>query len=499
MLWLLTIRIISNILYNSIDPFVNECFNNLEYLSITNNFIRNLSFILNLPNLFFLDLFGNPLEELTALNYKNIFGYLRLSVELFNEKKLLNIFDLQCGILEIDIKDKVIFTIFNGNNHHICMMNNEVNYLIDKIKYEEFKAQKRKLRKKRKIKNKRNSISSYSGQNNSETKNDKNNNQLDNNINIIINEEENGQTFVEKPIENIILKNSFLLKIKKFFDDFHSIIYNTLQNHNSFDISNTRKIVLSNNETFASKNYINDKNYLQHEKEKLILLFDIYKKISIFNKEKNENKHYIGNIDSINVNEIMDSIFVKEIRDNIMNHFQIPRTSIIILISIIFFTIGTISDKMMNIFINYILTKYYYYDGNKKYPDFSCLGDIHYLSFYYSTYNYIYKRMIDNEKNISIEKYKDILNILQMEKLILKSNYLYKKVKENKLNNKIEFREYRNIKINNEIKAIKELNIIKEFLVLIEFLCDFIIYEKIEDIIINNSYPGEYSYLIELK
>ena len=44
---------ISNVIYNSIDPFVNECFNNLEYLSITNNYIRNLDFLLHLPNLFF--------------------------------------------------------------------------------------------------------------------------------------------------------------------------------------------------------------------------------------------------------------------------------------------------------------------------------------------------------------------------------------------------------------------------------------------------------------
>jgi hypothetical protein len=34
---------------------------------------------------------------------------------------------------------------------------------------------------------------------------------------------------------------------------------------------------------------------------------------------------------------------------------------------------------------------------------------------------------------------------------------------------------------------------------LIEFLCDYIIYEKIEDILINSSSSGEYSYLIELK
>ena len=154
----------------------------------------------------------------------------------------------------------------------------------------------------------------------------------------------------------------------------------------------------------------------------------------------------------------------------------------------------------MSALINYILTKYYNYDENHKFPDFSNMGDIHYLAFYYSTYDYIYKRMIDNEKNISISQYKEILNILRMEKLVIKSNYIYKKLKDNKSNDTIKkFCEHKKKKITDEINSIKELNITKDFLVLIEFLCDYIIYEKIEDILINNSYLGEYSYLIELK
>ena len=98
-----------------------------------------------------------------------------------------------------------------------------------------------------------------------------------------------------------------------------------------------KKLFLCINDDFSSQNYIKNKNYLEHEKEKLILIFEIYKKLSIFNVEKNNNKCYIGNIYNINVNKIIDSIFVKEIKTNIMNHSQIPRTSIIILISIIFY------------------------------------------------------------------------------------------------------------------------------------------------------------------
>ena len=496
---------ISSILYNSVDPLINECFNNLEFLSITNNYIRNIDFILKLPNLFFLDLFGNPLEELTALNTKNIFGYLRLSIESFNEKKILNIHDLQCGIFDVDLKDKNNLKLFSNNNHHICMMNNEINLIIDKIKYEE---NKKKFFSKKRIRKSDLSLASYYSNSNadlnySETKIDTSMNKLIKNLSNNISQDKSNEFIPENPVENIIIpKNPFLLKIKKFFDDYQAILNKLAQNDykNQNDYKIKRNLYLKINETLSSQNLSNDKAYLAHEKDKLILLYDIYKKISIFNKDKNDNKYYIGNIYNINVNNHLDKIFIKEIKDNIMSRSQIPRSSIIILISILFYTIGIISEKMMSALINYILTKYYNYDENHKFPDFSNMGDIHYLAFYYSTYDYIYKRMIDNEKNISISQYKEILNILRMEKLVIKSNYIYKKLKDNKSNDTIKkFCEHKKKKITDEINSIKELNITKDFLVLIEFLCDYIIYEKIEDILINNSYLGEYSYLIELK
>ena len=494
---------ISNILYNSIDPLINECFNNLEFLSIANNYIRNIDFIVKLPNLFYLDLFGNPLEELTALKKKNIFGYLRLSLEIFNEKKILNIYDLQCGIFDMELKDKNKTLIFSHNNHHICMINNEVNYIIDKIKYEENRI---KLYSKKKIKRSEISLLSYRSNSNndinsSDVKRDTGIEQLIKNLSNNHHDKINEYDY-KNNTDDIKIKNPFLLKINNFFDEYQSVIHNCLQNENQF-INNIKvkgKSFLSNNELFSSLKLEKDKIYLQHEKDKLILLFEIYKKISIFNRNKKDNKIYTGNIFNINVNNHIDKIFVKEIKDNIMNHSQIPRSSIIILISIIFYTIGIISEKMMNALINYILTKYYNYGENEQLPDFSNLGNIHYLTFYYSTYDYIYKRMIDNEKNISITQYKEILKILQMDKLILKSNYLNKRLNENKSkSNKTKFSEFKKNNIANEIRSIKELNITKEFLVLIEFLCDYIIFEKIEDILIINSYPGEYSYLIELK
>ena len=501
---------ISNIVYNTVDPFINDCYKNLEYLSITNNYIKNLDFIMKFPNLFYLDLYRNPLEELTALNNKNIFGYLRLSIELYNEKKILNIYNLQCGILDIELKNKKYLKIFNMHNNHICLLNNQIQYFIDKIKHAEEKIKTNNNTKKKSMaKNDLSSISNNSNSNSDTANADiskdlSQNNNLMNSISFLnYNLEQKKEEYIpEHPAENIVQNNPFLLRIKKYFDDYENEIKNNLSGEyrNIYDKKRKNMINLVNNEILKSKNLEENKRYLDNEKEKLILVFNIYKKISLFNKERNNNSYYVGNIDSILVNKNLDNIFIKEFETFLKNKSLKIRGSIIILLSLVFYITGTISEKMFQTLINYILRKYYDFDENKTPPDFSNFGNIHYLSFYYSTYNYFSKRIKDLENTINIEKYKDILNVLKMEKLILKSNILYKKLKENKTkNNNIEFCQNKKHRINKEIRSIKELKITKEFLILIQFLIDYIIYEKIEEEIINNSYPGEYSYIIELK
>ena len=501
---------ISNLLYNSSDPFINECYKNLEYLSITDNYIKNIDFIINLPNLFYLDLYHNPLEDLTALNNKNIFGYLRLSIELYNERKILNIHNLQCGILDVELKQKKYLKIFNTHSNHVCMLNNQIQYFIDQIRdaEERLKTNYNTIKKSFK-KNDQRTISSHSNSNseliNVEGQKESNTrNLLMNSVVSVVNlnSEIKNKIIPEKPIENIVQTHPFLLKIKEYFDNQEKEIKSKLvseNNNNAFD-KKRKTFCLVNNEFFKSKNLENNMEYLNNEKEKLILIFNIYKKLSLFNKERNSNIYYIGNTSRILTNKNIDNISVRELCTILNRQSLNIRSSIIILISFVFYIIGTISEKMFQALMNFIFEKYYGFDENKKPPDFSNFGNIHYLVFYYSTFDYIYNRIKDLEKNINIEKYKDILNVLKMEKLILKSNYLYKKINENKLrDNNIEFCQFKKTRILKEIRAIKELKINKEFLILIQFLIDYIIFEKIEKIIINNSYPGEYSYLIELK
>ena len=467
---------IYSISYISIDPFINSCFQNIQYLSLANNFVRKIDFILKMPDLFYLDLYGNPLEDVTVLNYKNTFGYLRLSIERFNEKKVLNVMGLCCGIFELDLKEKSIIKLFKNNNNEICIFNNEVNYFIDKIKFEENKK-KIATRKNQKIERKCSNISIVSNSSN-----------VTNNSGVLYMKKLKAKekTFQEKVSEEIIHEkiiyhNELLLELKNFFERFKGIFKN-------------------NANTIQSKVLQNNELYLSLEKTKMILIFKLYQKISNMNEEILSNKFYIGNTNAIYSNLNMDNIHIYNIKNKMINLAKDVRVALILLISILFYSLGIISGKMMYALIRYIFIKYYKFDENKKFPDLPNMGNIHYLSFYYSIYKYITSRFENEVDKSKINKYKDIFELLKMDKLILKSNLLHQKMKttDETIKNLTSNNANKN-KIKLDINFIKELEITKEFLILIEFLCDFIIYDKIEYLLINKSYPDEYSYLIELK
>ena len=231
---------------------INIYFNKLEYLSLTNNYLINIDFIVNFPELFYLDVLGNPLVEFSALNDKNIFGYLRLTVEKFNEKKVLSIKGLNCIILDLDINDKKTLKNFKLNNPNIIMLNNEVMYYVDILKEIEVRKATKKLKNKD-----RNRISIViNNSNNLNNKNSKldssktntsfgfnsvkrNNNRYQSHDNINFDPSSN-QTIKEKlesqiKPENLKLKNTNsnnnikitnqnLLEVKKFFEELYQIL-----------------------------------------------------------------------------------------------------------------------------------------------------------------------------------------------------------------------------------------------------------------------------------
>ena len=489
---------IYNFIYNSYNPKIKICFNNLEYLSITNNYLINLEFIINFPDLFYLDVFGNPLGEFNVLNSKNIFGYLRLSVDKFHEKKIMTICGLNCAILDLEIKDKNILKIFQLNNPNIFMFNNEINYYIDKLTNKKNKKLINYLR----IKSDNKNIHYRNKEENNLQKNKHLNfnefiKKIEEKNNISNNNSESSEK-MNKELQQIVkrnssvkrinivaeIKNNFLLEIKNYFEELKQVL---------------ERISKKIKSKITVPYLVNDNIYLNIEKKKIMLLYKTYLKLNIFNKEKKTDYFYCQNINVLNTNKFTDEITIFEIKNFIKCININIRFGLIILITILFYTLNLISLKLSISIIHYILLKHYKFDEHKQIPNFKSFGNFHCLCYYIDVLEDFKSKLKFAEKS-QIDLYQNILDILEIKKLILKSNYLkYKKEEYEK--------KYQNLLNDNSQKErvswlllfIKELKIDKDIFILIEFFCDFIIYEGMEEVAINGALNDEYSSLIEIK
>ena len=427
---------ISKLIFNSKEPRIIYNFENIEYLSLTNNNLRNIDFIEYLPNIYYLDLFNNPIDDFSPLNIKNIFGYIRLSIDHFNENKVLQIKGLTTVIFDIELKDTQLIKNIVYNNPNIIMINQNINYIIDKIISKE---QQKKTG--RRISIMKVNIDVFS----------------DENVNV----------------QNLKIKNQSLINLKQFFSRYTKRIDHIL---------NVKNI----NSSFALSVY---NEYLDIERNKLLLLNNCYLELSKLNS--NINNYYINNYDyiyeNIKINKILLYGLGKKLNDNEAIGEDSLKVSLIILTSFLFFTIEVITKEMFITIVNVILQKYFHIKKEDLIPlSFNLFDSIFIISIYFRLYD-------DFIKKFDIE---NIIKILSMDKLILKANILY----ENNKKNKILFdSQNQKLIIKNKINFIYQLEIIEEFLILIQFLYDYILYEKIDKIFINNEIAKDYSLFIEFK
>ena len=487
---------ISNFIYNSsLNQKINICFNNLEYLSITDNYLINLNFILNLPELFYLDAYGNPLEEFEALNYKNIFGYLRLTVDNFHEKKILAISGLNCSILDFYIEDKTILRIFKINNPNIMMLNNEILYHVNFLIESETKKRTRRMNNIiNQGMNVNKSNSNEINKMNQKLMVENNKYRSEKNVNFLFLKKELNQFQELNKPENLKLINKMnntnnsikitsknLLDIKNFFDELNQVM---------------TKITKKAKGRIRPQYLFYDSLYLNVEKKRLLLLYHTYMKLNIFNERKRKyfNDMYIKNIEAINSNKFCDEIKIYEVKHYIKCININIRFGIIILISMLFYCLNLVSMKMAITIIHYLLLKYYKFDEHKQFQYFNTFGNLHYLCYYLDNLE-DFKTKLKFAEESQVELYQKILDILEVPKLILNVNKL--KQKQNY------FIKNKNISQKNRVSTllsdISELKIESEIFFLIEFFCDFIQYEDIEQLIINGSENDEYSTLIEIK
>ena len=426
---------------------------------------------------------------------------MRLSVDKFHENKILAISGLYCSILDIDIKDKSILKLFKKNNPNIFLFNDEINYYIDKFSKNKIKMIKTKktlnynkiikndnhninndiINNKKYLKYNTNSQHFEGDENDSENnsdKSDKSNYDFNNNENY---ELKNNPKYNNISIE---IKNSFLLEIKNYFEELKQVI---------------AKISKKIRTKITAYHLSNDILYINIEKKRILLLYQTYLKLSVFNTEKKTDYFFCKNMNSINSNNFTDSIKIYEIKKYIKCININIRFGLIILITILFYSINLISMKLSVSIIRYILLKFYKFDEHKQVPNVTSFGNFHYLCYYLDNLEDFKSKLKFAEKS-QIDLYQNILDILEVKSLILKSNYLKKKKEENEnlYKNMGDDNSQKN-RVSSLLLFMKELKIDKYVLILIEFFCDFIIYEDMEQVVINGSFNDEYSMLIEIK
>ncbi len=335
-----------NVIYN---------FQNIEYLSLTHNFLRNIDFIEYLPNIYYLDLYKNIIDDFTPLNKKNIFGYIRLSIDHFNENKILQINGLTTVIFDINLNETQLIKNIIYNNPKIIMLNNEINYIIDKV-----------ILKEQQKKGRRSSILK---------------------INVEVFEEEKINSS-----SRLNIKNKNLLELQKFFSRYTKRIDHIL----NVDLINT------------SHTLRNHKEYLEIEKKKLLLLNNCYEQLSKLNN--NIHNFYISNSDSIYENQKINNIHLYGIAEKLKENKAIGedslKVSLIILTGILFLSLDIISKEITIIIINTILEKYFHIKKEDLIPlDFDIFDSVSLISIYYQLYDDLVNKFnIQNLKNIFYEE-----------------------------------------------------------------------------------------------
>ncbi len=111
-------------------------YENIQFLSLYNNQIKQINFLTLFPNLWYLDIRKNYVENYEIFNKVTTFGYLGVTVNKFSEMSLFQIKKLNIGILAIDggIEDILKFNIFVYNsNNNFMKVNKEVILFCDKF------------------------------------------------------------------------------------------------------------------------------------------------------------------------------------------------------------------------------------------------------------------------------------------------------------------------------------------------------------------------------
>ena len=480
---------INTIIFNSSQIYSYEIKNiyQIECLSLRNNFIKNISFLLNLPNLYYLDLYGNPIENYKPIIKLGTFGYLSISPPLnYFEKQILSLKSLNIVIFQAEIKDRGIYNNFLMRNPNILVFNNTIIDFGKKIRTFCTMMNFRYY-----IQNILMDKDELPMLNNSNNTNKNNSNNIKGGVSprksISIDTLTNRDNFLQKrlKIRKKDCLNKKCIEIVEFYEEYNKILFGIFKNNKS--------------------NFDQDILCIE-EKKKFIMIYNTFNYIGrFFSKNNNYYKyHPKKNSIGIDINEISANNYpnINIEMFTYLNLLQYKEFVLSILILYLFSILskGITYDLILSIFKK---TNYYNENNKNKYvieSGLKSLLDIEksfLFAFYYKIYDILFEV---SGRNIDLNKLYEIQDRLKLvviadkinEVLSHQENFITKYKSNSDLwqKNKIISKDF--------IKFLFNAKIFHKIFNIIQFVNDFIIYNNLIDKL-GHDFPEDMQFFTEIQ
>ena len=480
--------LVNTIILNSAKIYsieIKNTYQQIECLSLRDSFIKNISFLFNLPNIYYLDLYGNPIENFKPIIRHGTFGFLSISPPLnYFEKQILSLKSLNVVILQAEIKDKGIYNNFIMRNPNILVFNNTIidfgkkirtfytmmnfhyyiqNILLDKEDFPILSNSNNNL-------NRRKSVSNISPR------------KSISNETII-----NRDNFLEKrlKIKKKKVANKKCIEILNFYEEYNNNLFNIFKN--------------------------NKANFDQHilcveEKKKFLMIYNTFNYIGHFFSKNNNYYKYLPKRNSLNIdiNEIPSSKY-PNINIEMFTYLNILQYKEFILSIIILYLFSILSKGITYYLILSIFKKTEYYTKSNKNKnliesDLKALLDID-KSFLFAFYFKIYDILFEvSGKNIDLNKLYEIQERLKLIVITDKINEIlshqesfiekYKTNSDISLKNKIITKDF--------IRFLFEIKIFQKIFNIIQFVNDFIIYNNLLNKL-GHDFPEDMQFFTEIQ
>jgi hypothetical protein len=439
----------------------------LIFLSLANNQIKNISFLNSLPNIWYIDIKNNPIEDFDIFSKVNHLGYLGVTLNKFSEGNFCLLKKLNIGILDIDgeIEDNSRFNMFIYNStNNFLKVNQDIILFANRFKIfatslvevaESFTQNRVKVLPQRSV------TSSLLKKTSNRT--------ID--------------------FEAVSTKRQKLEDIRSFFSYFKVTLIKILENE--FTKGKEQSVLTKNPD-------LNVPEYINLERTKLRTLFNVYENISTLHKE--EDKVLSGV--KTKMMKFIDYSVLKVNNEIVQS---------IILCVMLLYIVSVLSPNLTKKLLKFLI---------KAYKDASNLSKIledilkteksillcyyyELLEYYRDDENFITPNNIFSltEDKLNSVKKNYYLNKLEMNNIVLNVNHLHNKELDivQIYNTSITFHNRKNIIFQILIKFLeKDLNIFKDVINITQQIVDYILLNNLEDAICDKM-STEYKIFLEIR